>query len=70
MQRIQWIQWIHLHYMNLQWIFLGIVAPLMDIFGAVDYEVLMSYLEEKERRQRDVKLDGTLLTEFMFKRHY
>ena len=48
----------------------GIQAPPMDIFGAVDHEVLMYYLKEEERGQRDVKLDGTLLTDFMFKRHF
>ena len=48
----------------------GIVASPLDMFGAVDHEVLMYYLEQKERGQREFKLDGTLLTSFMFKRHY
>ena len=39
----------------------GIVAPPMNMFGAVDHEVLMYYLEQKERGQREFKLDGTLL---------
>ena len=30
----------------------------------------MYYLKEEERGQRDVKLDGTLLTDFMFQRHF
>ena len=48
----------------------GIEPPPQNIFGAVDHEVLMYYLEQKERGQRVFKLDGTLLTSFMFKRHY
>ena len=48
----------------------GLVAPPMDTFGAVDHEVLMNYLKEEERGERDVKLDGTLLTDFMFQRHF
>ena len=48
----------------------GIEPPPQNMFGAVDHEVLMYYLEQKERGQREFKLDGTLLTSFMFKRHY
>ena len=48
----------------------GIEPPPRNMFEAVDPEVLMYYLEEKERGQREFKLDGTLLTSYMFKRHY
>ena len=48
----------------------GVVAPPMDTFDAVDHEVLMHYMDEKERGPREVKLDETLLTDYMFKRHF
>ena len=48
----------------------GIEPPPQNIFGAVDQEVLMYYLEQKERGQREFKLDGTLLTSYMFKAHF
>ena len=48
----------------------GIEPPPQDIFGAVDQEVLMYYLEQKEIGQREFKLDGTLLTSYMFKAHF
>ena len=48
----------------------GIEPPPQNIFGAVDHEVLMYYLEQKERGQREFKLDGTVLTSYMFKSHY
>ena len=48
----------------------GIEPPPQNIFGAVDHEVLMYYLEQKEIGQREFKLDGTLLTSYMFKAHF
>ena len=48
----------------------GIVAPPMDMLGAVDHEVLMHYMEEEERGQREEKVDGMFLTNFMFQRHF
>ena len=48
----------------------GIEPPPQNIFGAVDQEVLMYYLEQKEIGQREFKLDGTLLTSYMFKAHF
>ena len=48
----------------------GIEPPPLNLLGALDYEVLMYYLEEKERGQRVFKLDGTVLTSYMFKLHY
>ena len=48
----------------------GIEPPPQNMFGAVDHEVLMYYLEQKERGQREFKLDGTVLTSYMFKSHY
>ena len=44
----------------------GLVVPPMDTFGAVDHEVLMHYMDEEERGPRVEKLDGTVLTYFMF----
>ena len=48
----------------------GVVAPPMDMFDAVDHEVLMHYMDEEERGPREEKLDGTVLTEFMFQRYF
>ena len=48
----------------------GVVAPPMDTFGAVDHEVLIYYMEEEERGQREEKVDGMFLTDFMFQRHF
>ena len=36
----------------------------------LDHEVSMFYLKDLDRGQRNVKLDGTLLTDFMFQRHF
>ena len=47
-----------------------LVAPPIDMLGAVDHEVLMYYMEEEERGPRDDKLDGSVLTDFMFQRHF
>ena len=46
----------------------GIEPPPQNIFGAVDQEVLMYYLEQKEIGQREFKLDGTLLIHTCSKR--
>ena len=48
----------------------GLVAPPMDTFEAVDHEVLMYYMDEEERGPREIMLDGTVLTNFMFQRHF
>ena len=42
----------------------GVVAPPIDMFDTVDNEILM--LKMDERGQREEKLDGILLTDYMF----
>ena len=48
----------------------GVVAPPLDMLGAVDHEVLMHYLDEEERGPREDIVDGIFLTDYIFERHF
>ena len=48
----------------------SVVDPSLNIFDAMDHEVLMHYMAEAERGPRDKNLDGMHLTDYTFKRYF
>ena len=48
----------------------GFVDSSLNMFDGLNHEVLMYYMEEEERGPREEKLDGMLLTDYMFQRNF
>ena len=48
----------------------GVVALPIDMLNSVDHEVLLHYMDEEERRPREERLDGMLLTYYIFQRNF